>query len=276
MVVAAFNRFIVIGTNRGVVALVEMSGVVVRTLNKHVDPISDVSCDTVEEHVGSSDKSGVVTVQNLYDEQCFYRRQFDVSIHSMALHPRYSRNENRPIVVGGGDKVMLITKARILGHRKSTVLQEQCGKVYVVRWCGPDLIAWANDRGVQLYSYTGRAMVRFVARPSDSSRLEVLPLLTCLGSPSHPHLGMGRLGSGAARLRAADGGTVEVGDRIYVADTSSGSHAGNAAKHSDGAVSRMRYRSVWPRPIPCACVHSRAGRVYERARGTYCGTCHVC
>ncbi|RNF18269.1 putative vacuolar assembly protein vps41 [Trypanosoma conorhini] len=175
MVVVAFNRFIAVGTNRGVVALVETSGMVVRMLNKHVNPISDVSCDAMEEHVGSSDKSGVVTVQNLYDEQGFYRKEFDVPIHSMALHPKYSRNEDRPIVVGGGDKVMLITKARILGHRKSTVLQERRGRVYLVRWCGPDLIAWASDRGVQLYSYTGRAMVQFVARPLDASRLEFYP-----------------------------------------------------------------------------------------------------
>ncbi|EKF37899.1 hypothetical protein MOQ_001894 [Trypanosoma cruzi marinkellei] len=172
MVAVAFNRFIVIGTNRGVVALVEASGVVLRMLSNHIDPISDVSCDIMEEHVGSSDKAGVVTVQNLSDEQDFYRREFDVPIHSMALHPKYSRSEDRAILLGGGDKVMLITKTRILGHRKITILQERRGKVYAVRWCGPELIAWANDRGVQLYSYTGRAMVHFVSRPVDSSRLE--------------------------------------------------------------------------------------------------------
>ncbi|KEG09325.1 vacuolar assembly protein vps41 [Trypanosoma grayi] len=173
MVVAAFNRFIVVGTNRGLVTLTEATGIVFRTLNKHVDPISDVSCDMSEEHVGSSDKAGVVTVQNLYDERDSYRKEFDVPTQSIALHPRYSRNEDRPIVVGGGDKVMLITKTMFLGHRKATVLQERRGKVHVVRWCGPDLIAWANDRGVQLYSYTSRAMVQLVPRPADSPRLEL-------------------------------------------------------------------------------------------------------
>ncbi|ORC90937.1 vacuolar assembly protein vps41 [Trypanosoma theileri] len=171
MVVVAFNRFILVGTNRGVVALLDASGLILRTLEKHTDPISDVSCNANEEYVGSSDKAGVLTVQNLYDERDFYRKEFDAPIQSMALHPRYNKSDDRSIILGTGDKVVLIAKTMFLGHRKATVLQERRGRVYAVRWCGPDVIAWTNDRGLHLYSYTAKAILQSIQRPEEALQL---------------------------------------------------------------------------------------------------------
>ncbi|KAG8348957.1 vacuolar assembly protein vps41 [Trypanosoma vivax] len=174
MVVTALRRFIIIGTNRGDVVLLEAKGgAVFRVLHAHTEPVSDISCDAAEEHVASCDKTGMVVVSSTNEQVEMYRKDFGKSVRSVALHPHYKQLDEHPLVLCGTDDIILVTKSVFPWGRKTTVLQQKRGKVFLVRWCGPDIIAWASERGLLLYSYPGKALLQLIPRPTDSAYLEL-------------------------------------------------------------------------------------------------------
>ncbi|CCD17033.1 unnamed protein product [Trypanosoma congolense IL3000] len=138
-----------------------------------MNPISDVSCDVGEAYVGSSDMSGLVTVYNLAGGSESLRKDLNISIKSMSLHPLYGCRDDRPVVVCGGDRVLLITKTRFLSHRKVSPLLQGQGKVLTVRWCAPDIIAWAGEAGIAVYSFSGGCVLKLVDRPPGCLYLEL-------------------------------------------------------------------------------------------------------
>ncbi|CBH11776.1 vacuolar assembly protein vps41, putative [Trypanosoma brucei gambiense DAL972] len=173
MVITAFRRFVAVGTSRGDVMLLEAtSGVVFRLLHAHTNPISDITCDTSEKYIGSSDMSGLVTIHNLTSGTESYRKDFGRSIKSLSIHPFYGRRDERPAVVSSSDDVMLITKTMFLG-RNVSVIHQKHGKVFCVKWCGADIIAWASETGVVLYSYSGKEVLQSIPRPENSLHLEL-------------------------------------------------------------------------------------------------------
>ena len=172
MTLAAYDRFIFVGTNTGLVVLLDAGGQEMFRFENHLDPITDICCDAKEEFFAVSDKAGVISAQNIFERHDFFKKEFDHPIQTIAIHPRYGSMDDRPVVCGGGDKLLLITKGLFLGNRKTTTIQERNGKVHAVRWCG-DLIAWANDRGVSMYSFTSKTIFASFPRPADSPKPEL-------------------------------------------------------------------------------------------------------
>jgi vacuolar protein sorting-associated protein 41 len=183
MFVAAYQHFIYVGTNQGVVALLDETGAESKRFQHHMDPISDICCDEKENFFASADKAGVVSAQNIWDESEFFRKEFDHPIQAVAIHPRYGLMDDRPIVCGGSDKVLLITKTIFLGNRKTTTLQERQGKIHAIRWC-KDVIAWANDRGITLYSYSSKNVFANFARPENCPKADLYRCNMFWESPS--------------------------------------------------------------------------------------------
>lgn len=184
MTVQAFSKYIVVGTNQGVVGLFDPTGTLVRLFHHHTDPISDVSCNAPEDYIGSSSKSGGLVVHHVKDSKDVWSRTLDTTVESVALHPQYHVLDEHPLACGSGAQVLLFTKTLLLNHRRSVVLSEQHGRVRCVRWSsGGDYIAAMTERAIVLFHYGERTVMTMVLHPADLLRPELYPCILLWESP---------------------------------------------------------------------------------------------
>ncbi|CCW61668.1 unnamed protein product [Phytomonas sp. EM1] len=174
----AYRSFLLIGTNQGAVGVLDPTTMATRSVYmNHKEPISDTSCNSQESFIGSSDKSGVLAVQNVHNRADVWRKQMSFPIQSLALHPSYAQLEDRPIICAGEDQVFLITRIRFLSSRRCVLLHEGQGRVFRVRWspAGGEFVAWLTDRGIAVLHYGSRSLLQRVARPEGCAGLELYP-----------------------------------------------------------------------------------------------------
>ncbi|PVF96534.1 hypothetical protein CPB86DRAFT_807670 [Serendipita vermifera] len=113
---------------------------------------------------------------------------FKRPLRSIALEPTYTTSQTKSYVCGGlaGELVLTSRSTLSLGGLESMfgfapigtgghaqkVLHSGEGPVWTVRWKG-DIIAWANDTGVRLYSVSRGEKVSHIVRPRDSPRADL-------------------------------------------------------------------------------------------------------
>ena len=180
MTMEAFQQVLLLGTNQGAVAVVDATtGRLKDLFFNHREPISDVDCTVNELYVASSDKAGYVSVQSRRDTTDVWISQLGTPIESIALHPVYHKLDSRPMVCGGGAKVLLLTKGLLWSNiRRVTTLQEGRGRIYRVRWCqhaAIDVVAWLSDQEVTLYDMKNESLVHRVALPGDTPQNALYP-----------------------------------------------------------------------------------------------------
>lgn len=180
MTVEAFRQVLLLGTNQGAVAVVEVAtGKLKNLLFNHREPISDVDCTVNELYVASSDKSGYVSVQSRRDLKDVWISQLGMPIESLALHPLYHKLDSCPMVCGGGTKVLLLTKGIMWNNsRRVKTLQEGRGRVYRVRWCrrsSVEIVAWLSDQEITLYDIKNESVVQRIAVPGDMPQNALFP-----------------------------------------------------------------------------------------------------
>ncbi|KPI90396.1 putative vacuolar assembly protein vps41 [Leptomonas seymouri] len=180
MTIEAFRQVLLLGTNQGAVAVVDAAtGRLKDLLFNHREPISDVDCTVNELYVASSDKAGYVSVQSRRDTKDVWISQLGMPIASISLHPLYHKLDSRPMVCGGGTKVLLLTKGMLWSNsRRVTTLQENRGRIHRVRWCrraSISVVAWLSDQEITLYDMKNESIVHRVALPGDMPQNALFP-----------------------------------------------------------------------------------------------------
>lgn len=172
MTMRAFRRILVIGTNQGTVAVVDpASGKCTALFHNHRDPIIEVDTTVNELYVAACDKAGAVSVQSRREKSDLWVTQMNFPMDCIALHPMYHKMEDRPMLCGGGGKVVLLTKSLFWSSsRHVKTLWEKAGRVHQLRWfkgSPTDVVAWLTDREVCIYDMREEAVVHRMRLPVD-------------------------------------------------------------------------------------------------------------
>ncbi|KAG8815210.1 Vacuolar protein sorting-associated protein 41 [Serendipita sp. 399] len=115
---------------------------------------------------------------------------FKRPLRTIALEPNYANSPSKSYVSGGmAGELILTSKSHLSmgglenvlgglglggggGMQTNKVLHSGEGPIWIVRWKG-DVIAWANDFGVRVYSVSKGERIAFVDRPKDSPRADL-------------------------------------------------------------------------------------------------------
>lgn len=116
---------------------------------------------------------------------------FKRPLRTLTLEPGYVTSQTKAYVCGGqAGELVLTSKAGSLplgglenmfglvgnlglgGAESRKILHSGEGPIYIARWKG-NIIAWANDIGVKLYSTATQTRIAYIDRPKDSPRADL-------------------------------------------------------------------------------------------------------
>uniref|UniRef100_A0A672T736 Vacuolar protein sorting-associated protein 41 homolog n=1 Tax=Sinocyclocheilus grahami TaxID=75366 RepID=A0A672T736_SINGR len=160
------DKFLALGTHFGKVYLLDIQGNVTQKFEISPVKINQISLDESGDHVGICSEDGKVQVVGLYTREGFHEN-FDCPIKVVALHPQFSKSNNKQFVTGG-NKILLYER-NWLNRWKTSVLHEGEGNITNVKWRA-NLIAWANNVGVKIYDISSKQRITNVLRDNTNLR----------------------------------------------------------------------------------------------------------
>uniref|UniRef100_A0A8C9T5J4 Vacuolar protein sorting-associated protein 41 homolog n=1 Tax=Scleropages formosus TaxID=113540 RepID=A0A8C9T5J4_SCLFO len=192
------DKFLALGTHFGKVYLLDVQGNVTQKFeivstsclnnnflfNTYLDfiffvsssvKINQISLDEGGEHVGICSEDGKVQVFGLYTREGFHEH-FDCPVKVVALHPQFSRSNNKQFVTGGNK--LLLYERNWLNRWKMVTLHEGEGTITKVKWRA-NLIAWSNAVGVKIYDISTKQRITNVLRDNTSLRPDMYPCSLC-------------------------------------------------------------------------------------------------
>uniref|UniRef100_A0A8C2CQG9 Vacuolar protein sorting-associated protein 41 homolog n=1 Tax=Cyprinus carpio TaxID=7962 RepID=A0A8C2CQG9_CYPCA len=169
------DKFLALGTHFGKVYLLDIQGNVTQKFEISLVKINQISLDESGDHVGICSEDGKVQVFGLYTREGFHEN-FDCPIKVVALHPQFSKSNNKQFVTGGNK--LLLYERNWLNRWKTSVLHEGEGNITNVKWRA-NLIAWANNLGVKIYDIGSKQRITNVLRDNTSLRPDMYPCSLC-------------------------------------------------------------------------------------------------
>uniref|UniRef100_A0A8C2H451 Vacuolar protein sorting-associated protein 41 homolog n=1 Tax=Cyprinus carpio TaxID=7962 RepID=A0A8C2H451_CYPCA len=169
------KHFLALGTHFGKVYLLDIQGNVTQKFEISLVKINQISLDESGDHVGICSEDGKVQVFGLYTREGFHEN-FDCPIKVVALHPQFSKSNNKQFVTGGNK--LLLYERNWLNRWKTSVLHEGEGNITNVKWRA-NLIAWANNLGVKIYDIGSKQRITNVLRDNTSLRPDMYPCSLC-------------------------------------------------------------------------------------------------
>uniref|UniRef100_A0A8B9L2V7 VPS41 subunit of HOPS complex n=1 Tax=Astyanax mexicanus TaxID=7994 RepID=A0A8B9L2V7_ASTMX len=169
------DKFLALGTHFGKVFLLDVQGNVTQKYEISSVKINQISLDESGEHVGICSEDGKVQVFGLYTREGFHE-SFDCPIKVVALHPQFSKSNNKQFVTGGNK--LLLYERNWLNRWKTSTLHEGEGSITNIKWRA-NLIAWANNVGVKIYDISTKQRITNVLRDNTSLRPDMYPCSLC-------------------------------------------------------------------------------------------------
>uniref|UniRef100_A0A4W4ETP2 Vacuolar protein sorting-associated protein 41 homolog n=1 Tax=Electrophorus electricus TaxID=8005 RepID=A0A4W4ETP2_ELEEL len=120
-------------------------------------------------------KYEIVQVFGLYTREGFHEN-FDCPIKVVALHPQFSKSNNKQFVTGGNK--LLLYERNWLNRWKMSTLHEGEGTITNIKWRA-NLIAWANNVGVKIYDISSKQRITNVLRDNTTLRPDMYPCSLC-------------------------------------------------------------------------------------------------
>ncbi|KAJ2714902.1 Vacuolar protein sorting-associated protein 41 [Coemansia spiralis] len=164
----AAERFLVLGTHWGNVVVIDFEGNEVKRWRAHSATVNSVCVDAACEFVASAGDDGRVVVHGLYGDDVAIVT-YSRPVKAVALDPNYGAT--RRFVSGGTAGELIMYEKKWLG-KSDTILYTSAGPIQTIQWQG-DLVAWACDEGVQIYSAELGARISHIARPAGSPRADL-------------------------------------------------------------------------------------------------------
>ncbi|QSL66436.1 hypothetical protein MERGE_000816 [Pneumocystis wakefieldiae] len=147
------SNILILGSHNGYLYIIDMENDKLTKHHIHSASVTDISIDSTGEYIATASIDGNVGLCIRSNNSIVlynYRRP----VKSVAIDPNYSQSFR---IVSGW-----------LGN-KDTVLHCDEGPIYEIQW-HKDLIAWANDMGVKIYSTIFSQRISFIERMADSPR----------------------------------------------------------------------------------------------------------
>eukprot|EP00798_Chlamydomonas_sp_ICE-L_P008222 gene8222-1488_t len=188
------DKILALGTESGNVHVLDYSGNEVRRLTQHKMRVNDLSFDRDEEHLASCSDDCSVAIVNLYsDSDSPTRYQYENSVKTVALDPRFSQRKTKEFVMAGAF------------NRQVTFSTQG--------WLGRSEYSLYEGAGVQLiYDTASHQVIRLIKRSSRGAA-EPSQAGTPSKSPLGPTPAASRRGSmdGAAHGKHAGHGEAQGG-----------------------------------------------------------------
>ncbi|KAG4305528.1 hypothetical protein PORY_001084 [Pneumocystis oryctolagi] len=150
------SDILVLGSHNGYLYIIDMNNDKLSQHHIHSASISDLSIDETGEYIATASIDGCVALCARSSSNIIlynYRRP----VKSVAIDPNYTQN---PRIISGW-----------LGN-KDIVLHYGEGPIYEIQW-HENLIAWANDMGVKIYSTVFSQRISFIEKIPDSPRSDL-------------------------------------------------------------------------------------------------------
>eukprot|EP01125_Pyxidicula_operculata_P010841 TRINITY_DN3566_c0_g1_i2.p1 TRINITY_DN3566_c0_g1~~TRINITY_DN3566_c0_g1_i2.p1 ORF type:complete len:859 (-),score=245.34 TRINITY_DN3566_c0_g1_i2:85-2661(-) len=130
---ACHDKFLAIGTNLGVVYLIDFVGSEIRRFINHSAPVNQISIDMDGEHIGSCSNDGTVAVVSLYSESKSTTQNYKYPITSLCLDPKYSKTKE---YICGGSQGEIVHHSKGFFGSKDTLIRSGVGGGGGVRGSG--------------------------------------------------------------------------------------------------------------------------------------------
>jgi len=160
---AAHEKFIVIGTQRGVIHQLDLNGNEILRVDCHPGPVIDVAIDGVGDYVATCSTDGTVVITDLYTKGQT-RVSYPRPVLSVALPASYKQSQ---MFAAGGLAQQLVINTKGWFGPKDQVMHQGEGPIYSIQWSG-DLLAWSNDVGVKVIDPTIPERIAYVAKATSS------------------------------------------------------------------------------------------------------------
>ena len=161
------EKFLALGTRKGVVHILDLNGNAIQRFAPHSAAVNDICVDRTGEFVGSCSQDGTVVILSMYGAEAsthWYHRP----VCAIALDGEYSV---RRVFTTGGLAGQLVLNTKGWFGAKDAIIHAGEGPVRAIRSRG-GLIAWANDAGVKVYDARNKERVSYVERPADAPLAE--------------------------------------------------------------------------------------------------------
>lgn len=176
--ICVHTKFICIGTQWGVVHLLDHEGNTVsvggqngakdKQLQAHTIAVNQISVDQNGDFIATCSDDGKVTVYGLYSTDNNHNLSLGHVIKSVSLDPNYHKSGSGRRFLTGDNKLTLYEKT-FLNRLRSTVLCECEGYVQMIAWQGR-FIAWASDMGVRVYDLVARCSLGLIQWEKNVSK----------------------------------------------------------------------------------------------------------
>jgi len=164
---AVHNKFIVLGTDWGVIHLLDAMGnsLASRTQKQHSVRVSQVSIDHAGEFYASCSIDGRIVVTGLYTDDNTHNFKMDKPARTIAIDPIYARaNSGRRFMTTSEDKLIIHEKTFLSRYKQDTICQGE-GEIHNVRWRGR-FAAWATNKGIRVYDVVDDTTISLIPAPS--------------------------------------------------------------------------------------------------------------
>eukprot|EP01113_Clastostelium_recurvatum_P018176 TRINITY_DN2143_c0_g1_i1.p1 TRINITY_DN2143_c0_g1~~TRINITY_DN2143_c0_g1_i1.p1 ORF type:complete len:931 (-),score=291.81 TRINITY_DN2143_c0_g1_i1:56-2848(-) len=178
---ATHERFLALGTQWGVVYVLDFNGNEIKRFAPHSKNVNELSIDLSGEFVASCSEDGKVCISALYSPESA-DFAYHKPISSVSMDPEFAKKSTRQFCVGGKAGQLVQNKKGWFG-RADTVLHSGEGPIHAIRWRGT-LIAWANDIGVKIFDCTTNQRITYIDRPKGSPRADMYRCHLCWESDS--------------------------------------------------------------------------------------------
>jgi len=162
------GKFLVLGTDYGVIHLLDAMGnsLTSRTKHSHSVRVNQVSIDHAGEFYASCSNDGRVVVTGLYTDDNTHNFQLDKPVLSIAIDPIYARaNSGRRFMVVTEDKLIMYEKTFLSRYKQDVICQGE-GSVFNIRWRGR-FVAWVTDKGVRVYDVVDETTISLIPKPGN-------------------------------------------------------------------------------------------------------------
>lgn len=165
------DRFLAIGTHGGHVHILDLAGNEIKRFRAHAASVTELALDDRADYLASASDDGRVVVHSLFSAESA-AFDFRRPIKAVALEPDYARSSSRTIITGGRNEHVIMASKSWFGSMANTTIHSGEGAIFCIKWCG-DMVAWANEYGVQLYHFPSSRRIGHVKRRKGSPRADL-------------------------------------------------------------------------------------------------------
>eukprot|EP00457_Paulinella_chromatophora_P001670 gb/GEZN01001672.1/.p1 GENE.gb/GEZN01001672.1/~~gb/GEZN01001672.1/.p1 ORF type:complete len:883 (-),score=119.02 gb/GEZN01001672.1/:239-2863(-) len=159
----AHEKFLVLGTQAGIVYVLDLNANKVMEIKVHSDRINDMALDALGDYVATCSDDGTVVITNVFSREKRVQ-DYRKSVKAIAIPNSYKQKSNEIFCCGGMGKMLIMNQKSFWGFSyKDTVIHAGEGRIFAIAWRG-NLIAWANEKGTKLWDHVTEERISYVAR----------------------------------------------------------------------------------------------------------------